>query len=560
MLGSGALVSAQQSDAASSAIAGARLVPGAPHWAKWASSTVYARFTPQWQAVAKTAASFAAASIVPSLEIEPEAAVSFGQVMFNRDPTILAQNATTVVFDPLSTTRVAGGYNDYRGLILTSTAVGGDFSGWSISSSSGASVLKDGQLQPVFILGEKVPSGGDPVLAVDRAGNYFYGSVYFDPISFTPNNGVVIARSPKFGSATGIFSAACPGGDGNINCWPTVKLVAGEACTTSGGHFNDKDYIAVDDSTSVAAGSVYVVWSKLGCANSDSSSAIVVAKCTNTLSSCTAPVTLESTPGTGAVIDELQLSHIAISPVNGKVYLTWDKFFGTLGSTATDTIRMRVISPSASAASVGTLGPLRTVVSETQPIPLELANPYPGQFRISTYPHVGIKGGRAIVVWDRRTTKSLLIETFFFDSDILARFTDNDGASFSATQTVSSAANFQYQPAICLDPVSGRVVVPYYSAQNDSVAKHRQDIYVSISPTGAAPYTPLRVTPVSNVTENNPVLGDSFIGDYLEAACGPNFALVHYTANYTAKSDAPFDPVPAIIPQQDTFMAKVTLP
>jgi hypothetical protein len=80
-------------------------------------------------------------------------------------------------------------------------------------------------------------------------------------------------------------------------------------------------------------------------------------------------------------------------------------------------------------AALGTLGPLRTLVSDIQPIPFN-SNPYPGNFKTATYPHVAVKGGRAIVVGDRRTTASFLFD-LYFNSDILARFTDNDGATFS---------------------------------------------------------------------------------------------------------------------------------
>jgi hypothetical protein len=59
---------------------------------------------------------------------------------------------------------------------------------------------------------------------------------------------------------------------------------------------------------------------------------------------------------------------------------------------------------------------------------------------------------------------SLLVETSFCDSDIAARFADNDGAAFGANQVVSRTANFQYQLAICVEPASGNVVVPHFSA------------------------------------------------------------------------------------------------
>ena len=394
------------------------------------------------------------------------------------------------------------------------------------------------------------------MLAVDSKGNFFLVSLFFANSTFSPS-GIGIARSPAAGAATGLFSAACTSGDGNVNCWPTIKVVAGNTCSGASAPVHDKPYIAVDKSASVAAGSVYVVWTKFGCAASDLSTTILLAKCNNALSTCTAPVTLETTPGTGSFDDFVQFSHITVGPT-GKVYVTWVKHAGPSDKDDINTLRMRVITPSALATSVGTLGPLRDVTVESQPIPFG-SSPYPALFPTGTYPKVAVMGTRAVVVWDRRTTPNFLYG-YYFDSDIRARFTDNDGASFSADQVVSAAFSFQYQPAICVDTKSARVVVSYYSAQNDLVGQHRQDEYVATSPNGAAPYTPIRVTAASNVDEFNPLLGDSFIGSYQEVACGGGIAYVHYTANYTAKNVAPFDSPSLSIHQQDNFLAKVTLP
>ncbi|HEV8712834.1 MAG TPA: hypothetical protein VGX03_08415, partial [Candidatus Binatia bacterium] len=82
------------------------------------------------------------------------------------------------------------------------------------------------------------------------------------------------------------------------------------------------------------------------------------------------------------------------------------------------------------------------------------------------------------------------------------------------------------------------------------------------SSTGAAPYTSLRVTPVSNDTEADPLLSDTFIGDYIEAACRGGLGYVHYTANYAAKQTSFFDggSISLNVQQQDNFLGKVTLP
>lgn len=520
------------------------LAPGAPHWASRASSSVWLRHTNKWQDVKHMAAAQRLAA--PALEMPTAAAVIFGQHVFNKDPSALPQNETSVAIDPKNSNRIVGGYNDYRGIDS------GDFSGWSISTDGGNSVAKDGQLRAVSVLGTVVPSQGDPAVAVDKNGNFFFGSLQFDSETQSPN-GITVFRSPAAGASTGVFAASCTGGT-DPDCWPTVKVVAADTCTSGGGHFNDKDYIAVDRSSSAASGSVYVVWTQFGCA--DVSSAILIAKCTNTLSTCTTPVTLESSLGTGSDLDFVQLSHLTVGPT-GKVYVTWVKHFGNSANAETDTIRLRVITPSGSASSVGTVGPLRTVHTETSPIPWD-TYPYPANYRLATYPKVGVRGSRAIVVWDRRNVK-IVLDPWFLGSEIVAKFTDNDGASFSAVQTVNTGTGiFGYQPTICVASPTGPVVVGYASHQNDPTWSHRQDWYVATSSTGAAPYKPLRITSVSNDTEADPFLRDEFIGDYPEVACQGNVGYLHYTANYAAKALSPS--LPITLRQQDNFMARFTLP
>jgi len=524
------------------------LVPDAPHWASRASSVVWLRHTTKWQELKSAAAARGLAP--PALEAHTATGVVFGQTVFNKDASALPQNETSVAMDPKNANRVVGGYNDYRGLLPPPALP--NFTGWSISTDGGVTVAKDGQLRSVTILGVSVPSQGDPVVAVDTNGNFFMGSLQFDADFMSPS-GITVFRSPAAGGSTGVFGSSCTGGT-NVDCWPTVNVVAAETCTSSGGHFYDKDYIAVDRSTSAASGSVYVIWTLFGCA--DSSSAIQIAKCTNNLASCTAPVTLDSTTGTGAALDFVQLSHLTVGPT-GKVYVTWVAHSGNSPDVETDSIRLRVITPTASASSIGTLGPLRTVQTETSPIPWDTA-PYPARFRTATYPKVGVQGSRAVIVWDRRVG-DLLLDAFYMGSSILGKTTDNDGASFSAVQTVSSGAGFRYQPTICVASSNGPVVVGYASHQNDAPWFHRQDWYVATSFTGAAPFTPLRVTPVSNDTEQDPVLSDTFIGDYPEVACQGKVGYLHYTANYAAKSGSSSG-FSGVIRQQDTFLGKFSLP
>ncbi|HEV8354589.1 MAG TPA: hypothetical protein VGR24_10415 [bacterium] len=528
---------------------------GAFRWASRASSPVWFRQTTRFQALRQQfrrrglgAPGIAGAPPVPS--------VVMSMKMFNKDTLPLPQNETTIAIDPTDGRRIVGGYNDYRGLVTD------NFTGWTASRDRGSSILRDGQIPPTTVLGVLVPSQGDPVVAADQDGNFFMGSFHFDGDDFNPN-GITISKSPKAGSANGVFSPACSGGADN-DCWPIRKPVTQNNCTASSGFFDDKPYIAVDRSVVGIGtpGSVYVVWTRFPCASGDFSSSILIAKCRPNLAACTAPVTLETTPGTGSAFDFVQLSHIVVAPT-GKVYVTWVKHDGDGPLTQTARIRYQLIYPTADPASIGTLEPRRTVATESMPIPWGTA-PYPANYRSATYPHVAVFGARrSIIVWDRRTTKDVLFDFWWFDygtgGSIVSRTTDNDGATFSALKVISSAWGHQSQPSVCGNFDSGHVIVAYYSNENDLTWSHSQDVYVATSVTGDPPYAATRVTLVSNDTEADPLLSDFFIGDYLEVACQGDFAYVHYTANYAAKSAALLGGA-FPIRQQDNFLARITLP
>jgi hypothetical protein len=528
------------------------LTAGAFRWAAHASSNVWLRQTTRFQALRQTVRERAAR--LRGAGLPPAAGVPLSMKMFNKDPFPLPQNETTVVADPVNIARVVGGYNDYRGLLVD------NFTGWTTSTDGGNSTARDGQIPPTTVLGTVVPSQGDPALGVDAAGNLFMATFHFDSDDFSPN-GITIARSPAPGNPKGVFSAAC-GGGADPDCWPVIKVVTANTCTSSSGFFDDKPYIAADPGSFLAGGAVYVTWTRFPCSGSDLSSYIMIVKCNNALAACSPPLTLESTTGLGSNFDFVQLSHLTVGS-DGNIYVTWVKHSGDDSLSEVDRIRFQAIGPLSGTSGVGILaGGPRTVATESQPIPWGTA-PYPAYYRSATYPHVGVRpGGRIVVVWDRRTTADTLFDFWWFDygagASIAAKYSDDLGRNWSAMQTVSNALGHQDQPSVCISP-TGQVVVAYYSNQNDARWSHAQDVYVSTSPNGAAPYTALRVTAESNDTEADPLLSDLFIGDYLEVTCRPGRAYVHYTANYAAKSAALLGGA-FPIRQQDNFLARLSLP
>jgi hypothetical protein len=552
---------------------GLTLVPGAPPWAKLASGNLMLRYTYQWRAMREQLrAAAAGAAAAPSKGLI-ETATVFGAVVFNKDPNALPQNETTIREDPTGGGRIVAGYNDFRALISAT----GDFSGWSTSTTSAASVAKDGQAQPVTIAGFKgVPSQGDPAMDTDKFGNIFYSSLAFETVLSGGHehqpNGVVIYRSPNAASGTGLFGSACVGGDADTHCWPTAKLVFGEDSdlTVPSGHINDKDWLAVDRSAGATAGQVYVTWTRFSQAAggpfSLPTSAIEIAKCNNTLSICTAPVTLDSTAGTANAYDFLQFSYVTVDSA-GKVNVVWVKHGSTSTSSFdpkffTDTIRFRSITPTTT-ASVGTLGAITTVFVEKMPI-VQDTFPFPASYRAFAIPVLAKSGTKINVVWPHRHvgTPAALDGAFFLDSDIVSSISTDGGAHWSAPATVSAAAKAQYMPSICVNNL-GQVEVVYYSNQLDTINGFTQDVFLAKSTDGGLTYgTPIRVTATSNNPTNDLVLSGTFIGDYTGVSCAGTNAFVSYTANYAAKSTAPFldGSASIFVKQQDNFVAKVSNP
>jgi hypothetical protein len=470
----------------------------------------------------------------------------------------MPQNETSVAVDPTNIDRVVGVYHDYR---LNAPGI---FAGWSISLNGGGSVDKEGYISGLPG-GCSYPRclGGEPTVDSDSQGNFFVSGWSYDTSNHT--NGIAIARSPNAGSLRGVFSAACTGGR-DADCWPAVRAVTANQCGSSGGYFEDNPQIGVDDSTSPAAGHVYVVWTRFTCpAENNLASSIMIAKCDNALTACTAPVALDSTSSAGSPLDFVQHPHITIAP-GGGVYITWVRNSGQTMETQAAKIMLRKVAPTSSLTSIGTLGVLRTIHSESKPIPWGFA-PYAARFRTSTYSRVAVRGTRVIVVWNRRTTTDTVL-AWWFDygsgPSIVAKYSDDYGATWSGLQTVAGAAGAQYQPSVCVDQASGKVAVAYYSHQNSPLSARAQDVYVAISATGYAPFTPVRVTAMSNDPEADRALGDLFIGDHLEIACRSGRAYIHYTGNYEPKWYG--DYVVGVggggfyANQQDNFLARLTLP
>lgn len=450
---------------------------------------------------------------------------------FNRDVTGLPQNEESVTACRSRPNVVLGGTNDFRGLLDPS----GNFTGWHLSLDGGGTVAKEGLLPAVQLGGKDVPSGGDPVDVASAGCKLYAGSLNFDPGDpFHRPNGIGVYRSDP---AT---LAACPGGSSPA-CWPTRRAVA----VASPSHFLDKEWIDVGRSGSAGE----VVWAAFADFTIDDTAPlgftraeIFAVRCTANLASCTQPIPI-------SVDDQdVQFADVTVGP-DGRTYISWAQIQGELEQTAqTFVIKLRVAEPGSA-----TFGPERVVAVERLPIPFG-GHLHAADFRVATYPkhEVRLVQGRprVYVLWDacRARPQDVVCE----EPAIKLRFSDNLGVTWSPVPNLSAGGD-NYFPTISNDRAGGGLAAAWFTNRHDPVFHNRQDIELVTLNQSAVVTKRQRVTPLSNESEADPLLGGLFIGDYIEVFAHRGTALVGYNANYTQLRllGQGFR-----IPQQDNYLSR----
>ncbi len=466
----------------------------------------------------------------------PAAARTVGNLLrFNRDSLGLPQNEESVSACEQQPNLVLGGTNDYRGLLNPK----GNFTGWHLSTNGGRSLANEGLLPAVQIGRRAVPSGGDPVDAIDADCTLYAASLnYPTNLDFghltAHTNGVAVYRT----SATRL--ANCPGGD-DPSCWPDRRAVA----TNGKGHFLDKEWMTAGKSGS-AGRVVWVTYTDFNFADPDFpglfTNQIKAVRCDAALRRCTNPILISGQQ------NSLQFSDVTIGP-DGRTYITWEED-NDLANNFQPPEHMRFWLRVAEPGST-TFGPQRLVAAA--PRNIGLAELHADGFRISTYPKntVAMVHGkpRVFVTWDECKIR-VLGDSVCEEPQVKLRYSDDLGRSWSSTRVVSQAGD-NYFPTI-----TGRVAVAYYTSRYDPVFHNRQDVELVTLDAGTVRLTSRqRITPFSNEPEADPLFNDGrFIGDYIEVAAQSGSAYVHFNANYVSVRLLGAG-VP--VPQQDNFLARV---
>jgi hypothetical protein len=453
--------------------------------------------------------------------------------LFDRDTTGLPQNEESVSSCTRRPRVLIGGTNDYRG-ILDPT---GNFTGWYFSNDGGRHVVNEGLLPAVTTDdGTEVPSGGDPVFVAGPRCGMYAGSLNYTGDGTV--SGVGVYRSTPRTLAT------CPQGRdpdqlSNAACWPTRRLVD----VAAPGHFIDKEWMDVGYSGSAGM----VVWvaygdlSQFNAEGNEEAGEIKAVRCSADLSDCTAPIVLSE----GQTVAEYP--DVTIGP-DGRTYVTWGEFFGGSFTGPTQRAWVAVAEPGSTTFT------RHPVLTEHQVVRARETLHAAG-FRVGTMfkNTVAMVRGepRISMIWERCLLHA--VDLVCEEPQVRLVQSSDLGATWGR-QRVISAGGDNYFPTIDTDPAGDRVYAAWYTHRFDPVFHNRQDVELVRLGAYGRVRDRQRVTPVSNETEADPLLGSIFIGDYIELSANRGRVWVHFNANRRAVRFL-YDGLP--IPQQDNVLARV---
>lgn len=462
--------------------------------------------------------------------------------LFNHDVFGLPQNEESVSVCHHQPRYVIGGTNDYRGIVDPQ----GDFTGWQFSADGGRTVANEGLLPPVAVGTTPQPSGGDPVdVATGKSCSLYAADLNYNNFSSFNDaiSGVGVYRTTAHRLAT------CPQGTPDAlthpSCWPNRRSVD----VAAPGHFLDKEWM--DAGPSGSAGRV--VWvaygdlSQFDATATEHSGVVKAVRCSADLSDCTEPIVIS----TGQQVAEYP--DVTIGP-DGRTYITWTSFTGGSFTGPAERGWFTVAQPGSTHFSAPReVFPKDNRILRGHPIGSLHANDFRlgGSMLVNT---VKVVEGHPRVFASWTDCEARVLDGICEEARVNLVHSDNFGQTWSPSRIISKRRGDSYWPSLDTDPVSGAVVAAYYTNRYDPIFHNRQDVeIVRLSNDGRVVHRS-RVTPISNETEADPLLGGFFIGDYIEVSIDRGTAYVHYNANEQHQRLLGLG-VP--IPQQDNYLRRI---
>ncbi len=456
---------------------------------------------------------------------------------FNNDKSGLPQNTESLTSCNGGQT-IIGAYNDFR-----QSAVGGDFSGWSLSNNSGASLTNTnfipGVTVSVVVSGPAsgpspkggppsptssppqtggggqnvyVATQGDPTVRATQDCNVYASSLIVNEFNGPFVAGVVVDRSDAATLATCTDEKAC---------WTKRRSVV---LTTDPSVFIDKPTLSVDPNTPNAP--VWIGFTKFAFdQNFNLLISVNVIRCDALLAHCSNPVALETDLEEffGGPFVLPTWSSIA-SGSDGTTHVSWATISQPSGSNQAS-LRVNVASAAPGSLHFG------SGVTVTQ-ITLPVFNPFASEtIQINGFPEIAVShvGGvdRIHVVWGQ--CRDSVLDICEHSKVVLASSQTGAAGTWSIASIAPGAAS-DFFPTVTTDSVTGGLVVGFWSTRFDP-QQHLFDVLaVPVDAASGTQSTPVRVSATSIEPDNDSLLDAFYIGDYWELTAVNGSGWAHYTS------------------------------
>jgi BNR repeat protein len=371
-------------------------------------------------------------------------------------------NAVAVISD----FSLRGGYNTTKYAVSFNNGAAGTWTENFVPLRYGLPATSDGRVWE---------ANSDPVVAIDKLGNVFVSSLYFNVSN--RSNGIYVA--------IGHFTCT----DLGLTVANTIPVTT--SLSTPSSIENDKDWLAVDNSNNPAtSGNVYVSWTRFdGTANM-----ILVSSSTDHGQTWSSPLQVSDAWQNGGV----QGSQIAVGP-SGEVFVAYEVFFA-------GNRRQHYLVKSSDGG--------RTFTPSTAITPPFNEIIFSSTYRKNSFPSLAVSptNGHVFVVYSDQPTSTTGAEVEF----VVSR---DGGATFTMPATLNHPPEGnQFMPALAVN-TTGAVHVSWFDTRNNGLNTSAYDIYTSRSVDDGASFTAsARVTP-SSIDAG----ATSFIGDYMGIVAGGGF-------------------------------------
>lgn len=399
-------------------------------------------------------------------------------------PDQTTQSETTVA---VSGSHVVVGYNDSQQTLQPFLMASADLTGYSYSSNGGASFTDGGglPLTPEFV------NFGDPWLASDRAGNFYFSQLQFDYVNFNLDIGV--AKSTNGG---GTWSQPQP-----------ITRPSSDVLYTG-----DKDAIAVGADPSVRSrDNIYVAWDDFSvdfttCTDVSCPTLIGLPVARSTDGGATWQVTyadrFASDVDTGCSFQQYIGALPIVDSSNGNLYVAAERFAvddpNCTGGTFTNDI-----SIFRSTDGGQTFGPRVKIADVTPSFPNGVLKLGPSQYiRNLEFPTMAFFNGALYVAWNDGASGN---------SHVRLGKSTNAGSSWSLSWA-TQGSNDEFQPALSSD---SQLHLLYYRRNNNNTL----DTLIANSSNGNG-FPSRRVTSqsfpgVSTLPQFDPIIAFTYMGDYI---------------------------------------------